>query len=301
MLIDKTSPPIIQIFVGFLVLSAIFILAHDVSSAYKIPLLVIFIALVGMPHGALDVMMIARLVRLSETKKGSVLNINFSNRFRLCGFYLLYTSVAGFAFGFWLLFPSAALILFLLMAVLHFRHDWQGFGGGLMQMSLSALVVTGPACFHADAIAGYFRALFLSDEAISIIIISMQSVALSAVLLALYAPKHLSFSRLLTFTIVLLSAYSLDPLLFFIAYFCSLHSLLHTLSIKNEFDLSWEKLMYWVVPPMMFTLLLMGLAYVLVPFQSVDAQWLRIIFIGLFALTVPHMSLTLYFQRVIRR
>ena len=300
MLSDTVRPPIMQIFVGFCLLSALFLLAYDVTFAYKIPILVLLITLVGMPHGALDVMMIARLVRLSETKIDSTVGVNLSYWRRLCGYYLVYTGIAGLAFGFWLLFPSAALILFLVMAVSHFRYDWHGFGGGLMQISLSALVVTGPAVFHADAIAGYFQALFLSDQATSIIIVSLQSVALSAVLLALYAPKHSSSSRLLVLMLMSISVYCLDPLLFFIAYFCSLHSPLHTLSIKNEFDLSWPQLLNRVVPPMLITLLLMGLIYVLVPFQSVDAQWLRIIFIGLFALTVPHMFLTVYYQQTIR-
>lgn len=301
MLDNQDIPAMIKIFAGFCLLSALFFLGYDASLAYKIPLLVIFIALVGMPHGALDVMMIARLTQQGESKSGLAAGVNHSYWLRLCGYYLLYTGVAGLAFGFWLLFPSTALILFLVMAVSHFRHDWQGFGGRLMQMSLAALVVTGPACFHADAIAEYFQALFLSDQAISIIVVSMQSVALSAILLALYAPKKLSFSRLLVLAIVGISAFCLDPLLFFIAYFCSLHSLLHTLSIKEEFDLSWPQLMYRVVPPMLITLLLMGTVFVLVPFQTVDAQWLRVIFIGLFALTVPHMLLTWHFQNAIRR
>ena len=182
------------------------------------------------------------------------------------------------------------------MAVSHFSHDWQGFGGRLMQISLASLVVTAPACFHADAIAEYFQALFLSDQAISIIVVSMQSAALSAILLALYASKKFSFNRMFVLAVVGISAFCLDPLLFFIAYFCSLHSLLHTLSIKAEFDLSWQQLMYRVLPPMLITLLLMGTVFVLVPFQTVDVQWLRVIFIGLFAFTVPHILLTWYFR-----
>lgn len=301
MLSNQTTPPIIKIFAGFCLLSVLFALAYDASLTYKILILVILMALVGMPHGALDVMMIARLAKINESRGPSELGVSRFYWLRLLRYYSLYIGIAALAFGFWLLLPSTALIVFLLMAVLHFRHDWQGFGGGLMQMSLAALVVTAPACFHAEAIAGYFHALFLSDQAISIIIVSMQSVAISAILVGLYASKILSLSRFLTMTGVGISAYCLDPLLFFIAYFCSLHSLLHTLSIKDEFDLSWLKLLYRVVPPMLLTLLLMGVVYVSVPFQSVDTQWLRIIFIGLFALTVPHMLLTLYFQRAMGR
>lgn len=293
-------PAIIKVFAGFCLVSAIFLLGYDASLAYKIPLFVIFIALVGMPHGALDVMMISCLIQQRESNSSSVVGVNYSYWFRLCGYYLLYTAVAGLAFGFWLLFPSTALILFLIMAVSHFSHDWQGFGGRLMQISLASLVVTAPACFHADAIAKYFQALFLTDQAISIIVISMQSAALSAILLALYASKKISFSRILVLAVVGISAFFLDPLLFFVAYFCSLHSLLHTLSIKDKFDMSWQQLMYRVLPPMLITLLLMGIVFVLVPFQTVDVQWLRVIFIGLFALTVPHMLLTWYFQRANR-
>ncbi|MAV76041.1 MAG: hypothetical protein CBD32_03140 [Actinobacteria bacterium TMED172] len=293
---NQAIPVMIKIFAGFCLLSAIFFLEHDASLANKIPLLVIFIALVGMPHGALDVMMIARLTQQSESMSGLLAGFNHSYWLRLFGCYLLYACVAGVAFSFWLVFPSTALILFLVMAVSHFRHDWQGFGGRLMQMSLAALVVTCPACFHADAIAEYFQALFLPDQAIPIIVVSMQSIAVSAILVALYAPKELSFSRLLVIAVVGISAFCLDPLLFFIAYFCSLHSLLHTLSIKDEFDLSWPQLMCRIVPPMLITLLLMGIVFELVPFQTVDTQWLRVIFIGLFALTIPHMLLTWHFQ-----
>ena len=186
------------------------------------------------------------------------------------------------------------------MAVSHFSHDWQGFGGRLMQNKFSVLSGDCSRVFSCRRYSGILQALFLTDQAISIIVVSMQSAALSAILLALYASKKSSFSRILVLAVVGISAFCLDPLLFFIAYFCSLHSLLHTLSIKDKFDMSWQQLMYRVLPPMLITLLLMGIVFVLVPFQTVDVQWLRVIFIGLFALTVPHMLLTWHFQRANR-
>ena len=65
-----------------------------------------------MPHGALDVMMISRLIQQRESNSPSALGVNYSYWFRLCGYCLLYTAVAGLAFGFWLLFPSTALVFF---------------------------------------------------------------------------------------------------------------------------------------------------------------------------------------------
>jgi Brp/Blh family beta-carotene 15,15'-monooxygenase len=84
----------------------------------------------------------------------------------------------------------------------------------------------------------------------------------------------------------------LHPLVFFTCYFALLHSPRHLLETAQGLGITSLKRIYLVtLPVLLATLLLAGLAYWLLPPIGIAARVLRIVFIGLAALTVPHMLL----------
>ncbi len=84
----------------------------------------------------------------------------------------------------------------------------------------------------------------------------------------------------------------LKPLVFFTCYFALLHSPRHLLETAEGLGITSLKRIYLAtLPVVLATLALAGLAYALLPRISMDARLLRIVFIGLAALTMPHMLL----------
>jgi Brp/Blh family beta-carotene 15,15'-monooxygenase len=84
----------------------------------------------------------------------------------------------------------------------------------------------------------------------------------------------------------------LQPLVFFSCYFALLHSPRHLLDTAQGLGMTSLKRIYLAtLPVLLATLLLAGLAYWLLPHIGMAARVVRIVFIGLAALTVPHMLL----------
>jgi Brp/Blh family beta-carotene 15,15'-monooxygenase len=91
---------------------------------------------------------------------------------------------------------------------------------------------------------------------------------------------------------IAVGALLLEPLVFFTCYFALLHSPRHLLETAQGLGMTSLKRIYLATRPVVLaTLLLAGFAYSLLPHIGMDARILRIVFIGLAALTVPHMLL----------
>ena len=87
--------------------------------------------------------------------------------------------------------------------------------------------------------------------------------------------------------VLLMAAAALPPLLYFCLYFCLLHSPRHLVSIMVNHGASRS-----LATAMLFTLLslvLAGIAWLLLPLPGIDDKTISVLFIGLAALTVPHM------------
>lgn len=251
------------------------------------------VLLLGMPHGALDVLMLNDIShRLRRAGYSRLPNP------RLLGYGLYLVIVLG-AFAFWQALPSTALSLFLIAATWHFRMDWIDFGKAPLNTVISALIVTLPALRSSPQLIVLFEELDLTNNQAQIVALAMQLIAgLTVVYVAAIATtKQLSRKQNLMVFFLVLAGVSLPPLLFFIAYFCALHSVIHTLSVKQNCQLTWLAVLKVLRLPMMMTLLLIAIAYQLLPAHNADWEvWLDIVFIGLFAVTIPHMLLSWVYQ-----
>lgn len=96
------------------------------------------ILLLGLPHGALDMLGLLRSPR----------------RVRAVGFYL---ALAGATAALWWAIPGAALLLFFAMAIGHFSEDWPG--PGLIANGSALALLAAPVVLHRGVIDALFAVI----------------------------------------------------------------------------------------------------------------------------------------------
>jgi Brp/Blh family beta-carotene 15,15'-monooxygenase len=229
----------------------------------------------GLPHGAID----PALARRAGLWRGPA---------GLLAFSLTYFIGSVVLVGIWFLQPELLVIPLLILSAWHFSGDWLAHFRKAVSVSISIAVITLPALFHADAVTSIFD--LLTPQSSSIIVYCM---ACGAVMSTLYVfvgcfvnprPRATALIELL---ILFGSALVLPPIPYFTIYFFLLHSPLHLRD--SLFELGITEMLTYAIP---FTLLSIAAGFLFManlPAVEITAQIIQVIFIGLFALTVPHM------------
>ena len=247
---------------------------------FQLILLVALVTLLGLPHGAMDPL----VARQSGLFKGPADGLRFST---------VYLSQAITAVFFWLLFPFIALPAFLVMSAWHFASDWRDRLPKWLGMLGGATVILAPIVFHGETVALLFGLLSDTDTAEALVawLRIPGWMAIGGLIVAVIAfHQRLGWAGLELATIVLL-AWALPPLLYFAVYFCGLHSPRHAVEVISEYRIEVREALKVSVA---FTVL--ALAFAAVFYLSSDGitsseKTVRILFISLAALTVPHMLL----------
>lgn len=245
--------------------------------------LILSVAVFGVPHGALD-LDVARKRGLWQRPEGAA------------GFACAYILLAAVFFGLWTVFPDPLLIVFLLWSLWHFSGDFMHFGGRALSFLLAACLISFPALFHGETLAIILTALSTPEMGQSLTEFLSRAVMLTGAILAL-AVTHQTIrgnyrqaAFLLLYGAVTLI---LHPLISFIAYFCLLHSPRHFQETADLLGLSLKSAIIRALPLTLATYVLAGgvfTGFVLLD-AALDVAVLRVVFIGLFALTIPHMVL----------
>ena len=239
-------------------------------------------ALLGLPHGSLDTAVAKRYLPLD-------------NGPRLMIFFATYLTLAGLVIAFWWQFPNIALAIFLIYSAVHFGDDIAPRINKLGASGYGLGIIALPVTFHPEPVLAIFRALG-SDQSQALVVAAPWALGISAVMLAigLYQSPDRALSDWRDPLLLSAAAIILHPLAYFIAYWCFLHSPRHLELAARDLGLeSWAEKLRALAPT---TLATYGLVIVAVPFLlglPADAILLRVIFIGLAALTVPHMLLEL--------
>jgi len=243
----------------------------------QILLLAPLVVLLGLPHGAFDM----ALARKIWPSKGLWWPIGFS---------VFYVGLALLVLAVWLLAPGFALIAFLAYSAYHFSGDWAGTSqawrcaGGLS-------TVGAPALTHHDDVATIFEYLVPTTNAAPIAAGLFVIGALALILSALAAAQSPRPKVALEIAMLWLAAVAMPPLIYFIVYFCFLHSPRHLAHAYRD--------LYDVPGAVRSALGIMAMTIVgavcawafLAQSGPADAATLKTVFIGLAALTVPHMIL----------
>ena len=243
----------------------------------------VLVATLGLPHGALDPL-IARRAGLWRTPLG------------FAGFNLGYLVIVVLVVGVWLLAPTASLIGFLVVSGIHFGADWNS-GRSVVLRSLTGVgLLTLPAFAHHDEVAGIYRTLAGTGGGV---VADVQALLGPVAIIAMLIGAALALRRRPTDTLEILLAATLalvaPPLIFFALYFCALHSARHLRHGFAEERGSGRlavliTVVYTVVPIAVVGILTVVFVGDFAPGGSLAGGWIiRLVFIGLAALTVPHM------------
>ena len=246
------------------------------------------IALIGLPHGAADGAIAGHLGYTS--RPSSALK-----------FFSSYSALATLVVLFWLAFPTIALIGFLAISIVHFGLDAARIKRGWMRwlqvFAHGGAIIIGISQSHKAEVHHIYTFLVGNDVSPIWTIIDLLS-ALFIVVLFVYvwqAIKDPGWRLGVLELLVLLIIFSqLPPLVGFALYFCGLHSLRHFQSIWRSLRLTLPlrtiylqiaavSILSWVLGAFMIWI---GMAH-----ATADVALIRVIFIGLAALTVPHMIL----------
>jgi Brp/Blh family beta-carotene 15,15'-monooxygenase len=248
------------------------------SANVQVMLLAVGVALIGLPHGALDPLL-AKRAGLMEGWRGVGL------------FHGAYVGAAGLVLGMWMIAPVLSLSVFLLYSAYHFAGDWMR-GPWLARVLLGACVLSLPAVAHVSDV-GTIYGLLASQNAVAIAEgqhwLGPLWICGIGVACAVWLMKG-QFWQVAEIVTLAVSAMLLPPLVFFLIYFCGLHSPRHFLQVWRA---SADKLQAGKVAGVYTALTLVVAIPAALSFPgSIEASLQQIVFIGLAALTVPHMILS---------
>jgi len=288
--------------VFFLLSGSLGVVINRFESLIISPVICLLLILsIGISHGALD------------NKKGKKL-IHLYNIRNPYFFYLIYLMIGLCIITFWLLFPTTALIIFLIVASYHFGKEDTEFlikNKNALNLILyflkGSLIVIAPLMFHFTETINIFKLLLIQNKDFFLFLdfIEFNQILSFALLISFlvntyYVMDNFKIINILIFfdffSIIVLN-YFLSPLIAFTIYFCFLHSFRHSISLINELDKNNFKTGTYIfikktIPLTFLTAVfyLISLYFLSNYYQLGDAI-LKVIFIGLASLTFPHILL----------
>ncbi len=276
------SAPLNFLLAGMTV-SIAFLLVPSLSITLQLVVLGVAVAFLGLPHGAIDAY-IARRDGLWRSTRG------------FAAFVGIYAVVALSVIGVWMFMPTLSLLAFLIISAWHFGADANArdqaerwlFGGLLLSL---------PSFFHPGDVASLFEAI--SGASAGGLVPFLQiwapvaAIGVFAMLVRRRPPAQQRWTDIATVAGLILFAWALPPLVYFVIYFCALHSPAHfgrVIRLVTPSDRS--RAAAYTAGFTALTLLVAGLAFIaLTDKLTIQQSTLQIVFIGLAALTVPHMFL----------
>lgn len=263
----------------------------ELDLAVQVLILAPMVAVLGLPHGALDLPIAEALWPLTGWR-------------RKMTFLAAYLGLAGVVLAIWLVLPGAALAMFLGYSALHFSDDWKH-GSPVLRWTGGAATIGAPALLHQEEVVVIFSVLapqqaaeFAALAAALIGVLSFVGLALSC----LIVPQARGSAALEQMILWIIAAI-LPPLIYFAVYFCFLHSIRHFTQTLRLIVQRRRAVMLAVTLSMIVTLLAFMVLNYGLSFQDLKLsdQIIKIVFIGLSALTVPHMILVDRFLRLDHR
>ena len=259
----------------------------DLTILNIISFLLIFF--IGLPHGSFD---------------GAVASlVGFSNRFQFIQFLFYYLTLFLLVIIFWLYFPIVALTIFIIMTIVHFGLcDWTNFKINKFKYSVSftygMTIIFGIIFFNENQSFLIFE--YLTNDKIYLFQKYFLIPYLVTLLSIIYF-TYLSFIEkklrkgVIEIIFLLSIFYFFDPLLSFAIYFCFFHTYKHLKHLIKNIYLNLTNKGFVIYSTLIFTIISwiggLGIVYYLVQNISLYESILKVIFIGLAALTLPHMLL----------
>ena len=259
----------------------------DITFLNSISFLLIFF--IGLPHGSFD---------------GAVASlVGFRNRTQFLQFIFYYLILFFLVILFWFNFPVVALTIFIMMTIAHFGLcDWTNFKVNKFKYSVSftygMTVIFGIIFFNENESFLIFE--YLTNDKVYLFqkyFFIPYFFTLLSIIYFIYLSLFEKKLRNGVFEILflLLIFYLCDPLLSFAIYFCFFHTYKHLKHLIKNIYLNLANKKFVIYSTLVFTVISwvggLGIVYYLVQNLSMYESILKVVFVGLAALTLPHMLL----------
>ena len=259
----------------------------DLTLLNSISFLLIFF--IGLPHGSFD------------GAVASLVGFKSKNQFSLFLIYYLFLSF--FVVMFWLYFPIIALIIFLIMTTIHFGLcDWANFKikkyKYRIALTYGMTVIFGIVFFNENKSFEIFE--YLTNDKIYYFqkfLVIPYFITLFLVIQFIYLSIYEKKLRVGIVEIVFLYTifYIFDPLFSFTIYFCFFHTYKHLKHLIANIYLHLINKKFVIYSTIAFTIISWVAGIVIALYLSQNFNFyesmLKVIFIGLASLTLPHMML----------
>ncbi len=243
-------------------------------------MLIAFIIFFGLPHGALDTLL---------AKKNNLYN----NFLSFITFNIIYVLIAFITFILWFFIPVTSLFIFLLISIFHFSEDWKNKINFLQRLILATSLISLTVFFHKEEVTLIFFSLTKSNQAsyLGVFFYYINYFIIPMLLLTLF--NNIKNDKIvINILTIVLTAFLLNPLIYFLCYFCFFHSIKNFRESKKFLfpkNKSIHKKVIFI--NLLITLILSILIFKIFLTGTIEDKLLKITFIGLAALTVPHMLL----------
>lgn len=239
------------------------------------------ILILGVPHGAFDSIYFERLFRPSHRASWLL-------------FVLLYLMTSALVVGFWVVAPFAALSIFLLISLWHFSADPAPGVDAITRLFYGGGIIVLPLLRHSAEVTRIFTLLSGPDAAGVIVVVLHQIAPAWALFLGIAALLQVRRDLLAAAEITALGVLGIfaPPLVAFAVFFCAMHSARHLIRTVRWSGVPFDRsLLMSAALPMFILIPFLALGWYLLDGLSNETRAIRILFIGLAALTVPHMAL----------
>ncbi len=235
--------------------------------------LVFIVLLIGISHGSLDDL----LARQAGLLKG---------RADLALFYVGYILLAITVVAVWIYFPTISLIIFLLISAQHFSQDHNE---SIYELRFGLIILAVPAWFHPNATSEILSLLLLGLPA-DLFVLGLKLVGAISIILCLGSVSQINNKGLLELLIIVTLGYFLKPLFYFAVYFTFFHSVHHFhWAFSKLTTASRSEILTRILFNTLLAFVLLFIYYSTIGGGSFENRVTQTIFIGLAALTVPHM------------
>jgi Brp/Blh family beta-carotene 15,15'-monooxygenase len=274
------------------VLTAVGAFLATPSIGVQIVVLVVGVLTVGMPHGAMD-------HRVAEMCIGSRL-ARWGGRGELWRpvFAVGYLGLAGLVIGVWWVAPQVMLVVFLGYSVVHFGLGDQP-GARLDRVLAHGLLpILLPLCFHPSETAYLLGLVAGIPVSVDPWLLAIRLTTAAAVAVAIiHSVVHRATWPAVEVVVLIAANVVFAPLLAFGLYFVLLHSTRHLIELADWLEpeapvRGLRRIVRECLPLTLVTCALMGVGFAWIHPQSVESGVMRVLFVTLSALTVPHMLLT---------
>lgn len=241
----------------------------------------VVIILFGLPHGALDPW-IAQQLGLRNARSQTFL------------FNASYLAIASLVVLVWLWLPALSLGIFLLISAWHFSDDWAQSLNLPLRLCAGTLLLLMPIGFHTQAVQAIFQQLSGPVGASLAHTLTLPTWLLITAMLMITACAAWKQRWRCSFELIslLFLAYFVHPLIYFTVYFCLLHSPNHLSGLFTAAPVTEHpRLVRMMLTYTSATLVVLTGLWWLWSSLPTDTLILKLIFIGLAAVTVPHMIL----------